>query len=315
MEIKEYAEAIAENIKNNHPEFDDIIINTVRKNNNVILHAVIIKNKDSNISPTIYVDPFYNENKSIEEAAEEVLEIYNNNKDIDFSFNEKDIMHFDNVKDKIIAKVYGKKKNEDELDRCPYAQFGDLIVNFFILVNKGDDNYATIKINNKLMIQWNVTLTTIMEYAYKNTPNLMPVKIMPMFEVLKALMPTDIDNETAEQIIGMDDKDDSYMYIISNDTKCNGAFYITDKNALNQMADICGDSFYILPSSIHELIAVPARKLEGNGSNEENLLAMVTEVNATQLSEDEILSNNVYFYNKDEETLYDSEKNVIPFLS
>ena len=55
-----------------------------------------------------------------------------------------------------------------------------------------------------------------------------------------------------------------------------------------------GDEFYILPSSIHELILV--RDTVGMDAN--SLRDMVREVNSTQVASDEVLSNSIYHYSK-----------------
>lgn len=52
---------------------------------------------------------------------------------------------------------------------------------------------------------------------------------------------------------------------------------------------------YILPSSIHEVILIPAY----DHDSYDELTSMVKEVNSTQLSKEEILSDHVYFYSRE----------------
>jgi len=53
-----------------------------------------------------------------------------------------------------------------------------------------------------------------------------------------------------------------------------------------------GSDFYLLPSSIHELILVPV----GEDRDREHLEEMVKEINQTQVAMEEILSDTVYNY-------------------
>lgn len=55
-----------------------------------------------------------------------------------------------------------------------------------------------------------------------------------------------------------------------------------------------GRNYYILPSSLHEILLVP----EDDDANAAVLTAMVQDVNITSLSPDEILSNHVYYLTK-----------------
>ena len=60
-----------------------------------------------------------------------------------------------------------------------------------------------------------------------------------------------------------------------------------------------GENYYLLPSSIHEMIIVP----ESNSPSREHLNEMITEVNQTQVDEEEFLSDCVYYYNSSTKTL------------
>ena len=61
--------------------------------------------------------------------------------------------------------------------------------------------------------------------------------------------------------------------------------------------EIGEEEFYILPSSKHEVIVMPAHLV----TDPMHLVAMVKEVNASSVDEDDRLTDNVYFYNKDGE--------------
>ena len=61
-------------------------------------------------------------------------------------------------------------------------------------------------------------------------------------------------------------------------------------------------SFYILPSSINELIFTPCDSDEAE-SDPEKLADIVKDVNATTVPTDEILSDHVYFYDYKTETI------------
>ena len=67
----------------------------------------------------------------------------------------------------------------------------------------------------------------------------------------------------------------------------------TEKN-LKEFADRTGADFYILPSSIHETLLIPV----ADNMELDYLTSMVREVNATQVTPEEQLSDNVYIYRR-----------------
>ena len=92
---------------------------------------------------------------------------------------------------------------------------------------------------------------------------------------------------------------DAPMYVATNVQKVWGAGVILYDNLLKTFAEHIGGDFYILPSSTHEVLFVPAYV----GFDAKSLKQMVKEVNATEVSEQEFLSNNIYYYSMDDDRM------------
>ena len=84
------------------------------------------------------------------------------------------------------------------------------------------------------------------------------------------------------------------MWVISNEKGINGAASMLYENELHELAESLESDLYILPSSVHEVIAVSS-----DMGSPEMLAQMVVEVNMQEVSLDERLSNQVYHYDKD----------------
>lgn len=108
---------------------------------------------------------------------------------------------------------------------------------------------------------------------------------------------TDMREVLAEQM-GVDASEidmPGMMNVLTNKGKMFGAVSIISKNVMDYALKKSGlKKVYVLPSSIHEVILVPA-----SVGDVEVLRNMVHEVNATQLTADERLSENVYVYDID----------------
>ena len=73
---------------------------------------------------------------------------------------------------------------------------------------------------------------------------------------------------------------------------------------MDQAADRLGGSFYILPSSVHEILLV-----KDNGQfNKDSLEKMVVEVNATTVKPEDKLTDSVYHYDSKEKVFEMAEK-------
>ena len=88
------------------------------------------------------------------------------------------------------------------------------------------------------------------------------------------------------------------MFVLSNKRKMNGASIILYNEQLEQLSDKLNDDLLIMPSSIHEVLAVPASSMDAA-----DLKQMVREVNNTEVSEQEILGYSVYRYNRETGTI------------
>ena len=74
------------------------------------------------------------------------------------------------------------------------------------------------------------------------------------------------------------------MYVLTNRQRLNGACCILYQDVLKQVAGRLGDSLYILPSSIHEVIAIPASA----SGNPKELSQLVQEINIAEVAPEEI---------------------------
>ena len=82
------------------------------------------------------------------------------------------------------------------------------------------------------------------------------------------------------------------MYVMTNSSRLNGAPCMTFEDVLFNLSKSLNSGLYILPSSIHEIIIVPA----ACGEDMECMSDMVRQVNETALEKEEILSDHAYYF-------------------
>lgn len=104
--------------------------------------------------------------------------------------------------------------------------------------------------------------------------------------------------DTLSNVLQMSGHDDFQIYALTNDKMSFGSGMICVDSIFRKVVERIGCDFYILPSSVHELLFVPVNNFDEGESTEEienYLLDMVWEVNHTQVEPSERLSNHVYF--------------------
>ena len=84
------------------------------------------------------------------------------------------------------------------------------------------------------------------------------------------------------------------MFVLTNESRHHGTAALVCPEVMNKVHELMPEGFYILPSSIHETIAVSVELGEP-----EELAQMVSEINMDQVALHERLSNQVYHYDKD----------------
>lgn len=309
MEYIEFIEYIRAAITTIFGDEKNVSVKKILKNNGVEYDALIIGEDKSNISPTIYLNSYYTEYENGRESGEIVNEIYNlyEKNCNEYIFDIDSFIDFEAIKDKIVFKVINKAKNIELLKDVPYLEKMDLALVPYCIVDSDFIGSATVLIHKSHLSIWRVTAEEIFEIALKNTPKILEAEIRNMNEIIKEMFISDLQRKQVNGEISfdfdVDKKADELldelgtgngieMFVLTNVHKLNGASCMFYKDVIESFATEKKANIYILPSSIHEVILVPA--VEGLSKNELSL--MVQDVNREELSAEEVLSNHVYVY-------------------
>lgn len=293
MEYREFLENVRKEVESRYDSNVSVTLNHVMKNNGTELDGITIMEKDKNIAPTIYINSFYDryrEGVSLKAVVSEIIRIYNQNKS-SININADYFENYENVRKTIVYKLVNYQKNKKLLEDVPYKRVLDLAVVFYCLIEQRKGVSATALIHNEHLRIWNVTEDEIYNDALKNTPVLLAGSIVPMSKILSEIAGTaPVDND--EKVCEYTGED--ILYVLTNSSRVNGAACILYDNLLKKFANDVHSDLYILPSSVHEVIIVPKK----NAFDKSELADMVREVNEQGVSQDEILSDNVYEYNR-----------------
>lgn len=283
MTFEEFADYIQQNVLIGWKEDTSASIHKIKKNNGVIYTGVYIRESESMVTPAIYLETYYERYKSGESPDELILDI---RREFEWAMSrmssyEFDISSFACVRDKLIYRLVNYERNKEMLEACPHIRLDDLAMTFRWLAHGDSVGISTALVTNQELALWEVTVQEILLAARKNTERLFPGKIMLLDQFLSGCgenIPA--DNESVP------------MFIATNIQQINGAAVILYDHFLEKFSAEHPGDYYILPSSIHEVILIPANRIH----DPEELGRIVRHANTTVVSAGEILSDSVYYY-------------------
>ena len=235
--------------------------------NGISKEGIIIKGKNK-VAPIYYADSFDGDYK---EVAEQIANHYERTSHEDIKFDPNSFIKWENVKNTLGIRVRGKCQ-DDVVTR----EYLDLEVYVVSYVDDIRGAVGTISVKESHLNMWGITEDELFETAMKRKEE---YTVQAMGEVMPF-------------------GDGAPMWLLSNKQCLYGASIIMHPEYFEILADKLDDDLYILPSSLHELIVIPAASVPAT-----DIIATIREVNMTVVDPTEILSYSLYKYNKAENTI------------
>lgn len=278
-------------------------------------HAALVMVKEQEIIPNLFLEEYYEkylEDGDVERLLQNIARNY-----VDcmeqtgevLTFEVKDYMQ---VKERLYLAVLNKEKNSEYLQGGCQREVPGTDLTAVVRVLCGDDKETGVTaftVNDSHLSLWGVTPEEVYAQAYQNTPELFPPLLTSMKDTLRELSFNEATAPLMEiflQSISETEEAKPYalaakeQYILTNQQKMHGATTLLYADTLQKIAEETGSSYFILPSSIHELILM---KDDGEICAEE-LQAMVMEINRTDVLPEEVLSDEVFCYDSHTHMLY-----------
>lgn len=230
-------------------------------------------------------------NEVVSRASESIITDIENTPEI----NVEDLTNYDEMKSKLAMEVVSADRNAEMLENVPHEQMEDMAVVYRLILGQDSEgrsvlvtNDLTVLVTNDLMEQFGVTHEQLHEDAMINAPEIRPSEIRGLSVVMTEMMGPGMTPEI--------DPADEQMFVAGVSDIIYGAGVIAYPNFFEDAAEKLGGDFYVLPSSIHEVLLV-----RDNGEmTAKDLEAMVKEVNATQVAPEDQLTDHVYHYDSKE---------------
>ena len=271
--------------------------------NNISKLGITVKLPNIKVTPVVYVDDmydYYNNVNDLDDTLNKAISL------IESSINSIENTNLDDTVSNLIGDIKGNvfprlvntKTNEVMLKNTPHRDFLDMSIVYYI--EQYNDELGAIegiRITNELMKSENLSEEELYHNSMKNMLEKEKSRLIPM---IKVIMSIQFGIPLRETEISESDFSDGDFIMLSNERGINGSRRLLDTRALIKASEIAESDLYILPSSTQEVLIVSVNEINASPSELKN---MVREVNISEVSKEERLTDNVYIFRRDTNTI------------
>ena len=278
MDYEIFKNVITERIMDFLPPIYGSMVPTIEEVTKVneVKEALVLKPGEEGLAmamPMVYLDDMY-ELFAVEEDMDNMLRFIAN---VFMSFTgsiskEEFEVDFKDKLDSIFLCLINKERNHRLLQTLPHVDVLDMALIYRIIMRETADGLDMVLVTEDVLKELDMTRQELHELAVENTRRLFPPRIIEMCD---------------------------HYCMVSNDRNMFGATAMIFEDTMKEAAEQVGsDTFYIIPCSIHEFIAVAEEE-----ADVEDLIKMLAAGNMEVTLPKEILSNCIYRYDAAKETL------------
>lgn len=301
-ETRMFADEVAAGIMEYFPEDRQMQCQVVEtlKNNNVNRVGITFKENGRIAGPIIYMEPYREaaiDGRPMSEIMREIAGIASRSMDKTELIGSLDYGDYESVKEFLSVTLINGRDNRQMLSRMPYRQMEDLAL-VLELKFPMEEGIGSIKVSRELTELWAVDTDTLFAQAQENNLKAEPPSLHRMEDTMLSLA---FSRDAAENLLENPAPEEvpSQLYVLSNMSKNKGAAVLSYPGVLEKADQLFPKGFYILPSSIHELLIVP----KSPEIDPKELGEMVRAVNRAEVAKEEQLSDRVYEYDREAGTI------------
>lgn len=301
-ETRMFADEIASGIMKYFPENRQVQCRVVEtmKNNNVTRVGITFHDQGEKVGPVIYMEPYREaaiDGRPMSEIMGEIAGIASRSMDKTELIGSLDYGDYESVKEFLSVTLINGRDNRQMLSHMPHRQMEDLAL-ILELKFPMEEGIGSIKVSRELTELWAVDTDTLFAQAQENSLKAEPPSLHRMEDTMLSLA---FDRDAAENLLENPAPEEvpSQLYVLSNMSKNKGAAVLSYPGVLEKADQLFPKGFYILPSSIHELLIVP----KSPEIDPKELGEMVRAVNRAEVAKEEQLSDRVYEYDREAGTI------------
>ncbi len=290
-----------------------LAIYPVPKNNGIVLDGLSDQSDESPLAPMVYLNSYYDQymlgNLSIKEICRDIKKIFTDTPLPDGIHTEA-LNNYKKMRPRVMMKLIHADANRELLKDIPNIPYLDLAIVFYLCLKHSEDRQMTVLIHNDHLRKWDTDTQDLLKQASYNTPETYPAQIYSMSDILKKIAQNNLGDTYSETVLEqlLTQEDAAPLFVLTNPPGINGAVCILYSNVLKDFSSYLQKDLVILPSSIHEVLLTPYDPK----ADYQEFNTMVQAVNQQEVSTEDRLSDHIYLYQRDSDTISIPGK---PFVS
>lgn len=302
MNYKEFVDKVVENLKDFIPDsmWDiEVFPQQIDKLQGESYYGISVKPGQSNIGVCLNLEPVFEmmeHGMSFESGliaiAKRVNETFANHPDVQLS----ELMDYEAMKGKLMVEVVPTAGNEEMLKGVPHVNHEDISMIYRFVMENDGEGISSVLVKNEMLKNYGISAEKLHADAMKNAPELFPTEIRSMQETMAEILGIEPEDIPMEGMMP--------MYVATCNHGIYGAGCIFYPEFMEQAVEKMSGDFFILPSSVHEVILIP----DMVDTSFRELEEMVQSINKEQVSPSERLSDSVYHYDSKDKVFEKAEK-------
>lgn len=249
-------------------------------------HGLAIKHDDAAITPSINLDQFYalyENGATYEDALQKLTDFAVISLSQTPAINVDALKDYGQMKQHLTIQMVGAGSNADKLSTIPHRIMEDMAMVYRFSFGEISGGLASTVVTNQMLENYGITEEQLHQDALDAVQKNDPLSIRNMDEIMY---------EMTDGFMGSQDDPQSPIWVATNASRFNGAAVISYPDFMDMASEQLKGNFYILPSSIHEVLMIP----DSFGARAQDLKTMVSAVNESEVRAEEKLTDNVYHY-------------------
>ena len=263
-------------------------VKDVEKANGMSYRGIVVADDLLGMGVTINMDKHYKmylAGKPVDEIVDlvqqQAMDAFEERPDVDISR----VKDYESLCSNVMMEAVSREKNAEYLQDVPHYDMADLSIIYRVNVGESrNQGIGVITVDNRLLNSMGVSQDQFQKDVLDRALTGEPPILRSLTEVLGGI------------IAGDGSGPDGELFLATNSDALYGASVIAIPGFLDQAAEKLGGSFYILPSSVHEVLLLK----NDQAMEVQDLENMVQEINESIVSPEEQLSDRVYHYDAKE---------------
>ena len=263
-------------------EIEERMVNKAQRGE---LNGVLFIKKGLECAPTFYIEDFYmayRNGTSIADLSHSAITtaVQSMNMAGMLAQNTLDML---GDTDNLRVRMLNKGRNKEYLKGIPCHELG---CGFVYIAEIGHDEYGAV-ITDALLTEYDLTQDELFDIAINNTVKRFPAVLHDLGESVLS-DPEDCIN-LLEQPPGRAPAGAGPGFVLTNSRLFWGAGALFYPGVINRIHELLGGDFYVLPSSVHELILIAV-----DDQDPQQLADLVRSANRSVVRDNEILANDLF---------------------